>query len=49
MPEYMATHEKDSIFDPKKSLFSWDNNAEGTSFYEFLLSHPERSKRIISQ
>lgn len=46
MPEYMATHEKDSIFGPKKSPFSWGNNAEGTTYYEFLLSHAERLKRI---
>jgi hypothetical protein len=46
MPEYMANHEIYSIFDSKKSPFSWGNNAEGTTYYEFLLSHPERLKRI---
>ncbi|PMD66568.1 o-methyltransferas-like protein [Hyaloscypha bicolor E] len=46
MPEYMATHESDSIFNPKQSPFSWGNDAEGTTFYEFLLSHPDRLKRF---
>jgi hypothetical protein len=46
MPEYMATHEPDSIFNPKQSPFSWGNDAEGTTFYEFLLSHPDRLKRF---
>ena len=46
MPEYVATHESDSIFNPKQSPFSWGNNAEGTTFYEFLLSHPDRLKRF---
>ena len=46
MPEYVATHESDSIFDPRKSPFSWGNEAEGTTFYEFLLSHPDRLKRF---
>jgi hypothetical protein len=46
MPEYMATHDSDSIFNPRQSPFSWGNNAEGTTFYEFLLSHPDRLKRF---
>jgi len=46
MPEYVATHQSDSIFNPKQSPFSWGNNAEGTTFYEFLLSHPDRLKRF---
>jgi hypothetical protein len=46
MPEYMATHESDSIFNPAQSPFSWGNDAEGTTFYEFLLSHPDRLKRF---
>lgn len=46
MPEYMASHESDSIFNPRQSPFSWANNAEGKVFYEFLLEHPDRLKRF---
>jgi hypothetical protein len=46
MPEYMASHEPDSIFNPRQSPFSWANNAEGKVFYEFLLEHPDRLKRF---
>jgi hypothetical protein len=46
IPEYMATHESDSIFDPKQSPFSWGKDAEGTTFYEYLLSHPDMMKRF---
>jgi hypothetical protein len=46
MPEYMATHESDCIFNPRQSPFSWANNAEGSVFYEFLLAHPDRLKRF---
>jgi hypothetical protein len=42
----MVSHEIDSIFDPKKSPFSWGNNAEGTTLYEFLLSKPDPLKRL---
>jgi len=46
MPEYVATHESDSIFNPRQSPFSWGNDAEGKTFYEFLLDHPDRLKRF---
>jgi hypothetical protein len=46
LPEYTATHAPDSIFDPKQSPFSWANNAEGNTFYGFLLDHPDRLKRF---
>lgn len=46
MPEYVATHESGSIFNPRQSPFSWGNDAEGKTFYEFLLDHPDRLKRF---
>lgn len=46
MPEYTASHESDSIFNPRQSPFSWANNDEGQTFYEFLLAHPDRLKRF---
>jgi len=46
MPEYVATHEPGSIFNPRQSPFSWGNDAEGKTFYEFLLDHPDRLKRF---
>lgn len=46
MPKYMASHESDSIFNPRQSPFSWANDAEGKTFYEFLLEHPDRLKRF---
>lgn len=46
IPEYLASHPPDSILDPKRSPFSWDNNAEGKVFYQVLLDHPDRLKRF---
>lgn len=42
----MATHESNSILNPMQSPFSWANNAEGKSFYNFLLEHPKRLARF---
>ncbi|KAF8862979.1 S-adenosyl-L-methionine-dependent methyltransferase [Acephala macrosclerotiorum] len=46
LPGYMTSHESDSILNPRKSPYSWANNAEGKSFYEVLLEHPDRLKRF---
>ncbi|RDW82554.1 O-methyltransferas-like protein [Coleophoma cylindrospora] len=46
IPEYVATHEPNSIIDPKRSPYSWANNKEGKSFYEVLLDFPDRLARF---
>ena len=46
IPEYIATHESNSILNPMQSPFSWANNAEGENFYNFLLEHPKRLARF---
>lgn len=46
LPDYMTTHSPNSILDPRKSPYSWANNAEGKVFYEVLLDHPDRLKRF---
>jgi hypothetical protein len=46
LPDYMTAHSPNSILDPRKSPYSWANNAEGKVFYEVLLDHPDRLKRF---
>ncbi|KAI9814557.1 MAG: hypothetical protein M1827_003112 [Pycnora praestabilis] len=42
IPDYIESHEKDEMYDPRKTLFSWANGVEGKTFYEALLSLPNR-------
>ncbi|KAL3418584.1 O-methyltransferase [Phlyctema vagabunda] len=46
IPDYVASHEANSILDPKRSPYSWANQKEGKSFYEVLLDFPDRLARF---
>lgn len=41
IPQYLASHTEEDLVDLRKTIFSWANNAEGKTFYEFMLDNPQ--------